>query len=463
MSFWIPFSNDTAGDTVALSIDLTPESSPVKVKRAPTACELTITMNGTTVYEAPVLYDTPPSTVVTDSVPLGGGLTLIIQETCSGTMIPLTVSHLMLLVTVPNVVPSSSPGTDTGTETGTGTGTGILTVSSGTSSPITIGISTLPPTNSNTQTIGISTPGSKSTTSGGTLSSSTPINPGSSSPTGSGTGTLQTGTSTSAPPSSTSTASGSGFPSPIGPFAFFGCVGSIDNYPTFSLVASSSEMTIETCTSACTGSLYSGVYDTYVFTDIHTPQSLSSRVKLTVPQGLLLRRRNRLRRHRHCGARPMQHPLPRRPKRILRRVAGCLAPAPAGRHPEHHLSHRLRLHRVPFRFRGRQHDHGGAHGQRDGNPPRHLHPHRPRLRHRRRIRLDSRLLPALRPTYGSCVCQRVLRRHLHFRGRHLERDAPRHGLCAGVVQLSRRLGLPACDLPGRVMWGTDSVQAGAVY
>ncbi|KAL6915028.1 hypothetical protein FSST1_012788 [Fusarium sambucinum] len=72
---------------------------------------------------------------------------------------------------------------------------------------------------------------------------------------------IPTGTATGTSPSSSST-SLAGFPSDIGVFSLFGCVGSTAGFPSFELVQSSGSMDLNACATFCDGSAYFGVHDT---------------------------------------------------------------------------------------------------------------------------------------------------------------------------------------------------------
>ncbi|KAM0499197.1 hypothetical protein ACHAP8_005910 [Fusarium lateritium] len=74
---------------------------------------------------------------------------------------------------------------------------------------------------------------------------------------------IPTGTATGTSPSSSST-SLAGFPSDIGVFSLFGCVGSTAGFPSFELVQSSGSMDLNACATFCDGSAYFGVHDTRV-------------------------------------------------------------------------------------------------------------------------------------------------------------------------------------------------------
>ncbi|KAI6784557.1 uncharacterized protein J7T54_006602 [Emericellopsis cladophorae] len=59
----------------------------------------------------------------------------------------------------------------------------------------------------------------------------------------------------------TETALVPGFPEQLGDFRFFGCLASSENFPTFELIASSDEMSLDVCAASCPGR-FMGVYNT---------------------------------------------------------------------------------------------------------------------------------------------------------------------------------------------------------
>ncbi|KAF5566073.1 hypothetical protein FNAPI_1353 [Fusarium napiforme] len=72
----------------------------------------------------------------------------------------------------------------------------------------------------------------------------------------------ETGTGTDDQTSAPTATSPAGFPDSIDAFALFGCVGSVDGFPTFELAESDTSMDLDQCASLCQGRAYFGVYDT---------------------------------------------------------------------------------------------------------------------------------------------------------------------------------------------------------
>lgn len=72
---------------------------------------------------------------------------------------------------------------------------------------------------------------------------------------------LNTTMTMSTPSPSPTPAPGNGFPSPIGPFEFYGCVASTEQFPTFSVTASLDSMSLNFCAASCPSNFF-GVYDT---------------------------------------------------------------------------------------------------------------------------------------------------------------------------------------------------------
>ncbi|KAF5971718.1 hypothetical protein FCOIX_9731 [Fusarium coicis] len=72
----------------------------------------------------------------------------------------------------------------------------------------------------------------------------------------------ETATGTEDQTSAPTATSPAGFPDSIDAFALFGCVGSVDGFPTFELAESDTSMDLDQCSTLCQGRAYFGVYDT---------------------------------------------------------------------------------------------------------------------------------------------------------------------------------------------------------
>ncbi|RBR18066.1 hypothetical protein FVER53590_04312 [Fusarium verticillioides] len=72
----------------------------------------------------------------------------------------------------------------------------------------------------------------------------------------------ETATGTEDQTSAPTATSPAGFPDSIDAFALFGCVGSVDGFPTFELAQSDTSMDLDQCSTLCQGRAYFGVYDT---------------------------------------------------------------------------------------------------------------------------------------------------------------------------------------------------------
>ncbi|KAF5559104.1 hypothetical protein FPHYL_7142 [Fusarium phyllophilum] len=71
-----------------------------------------------------------------------------------------------------------------------------------------------------------------------------------------------------------------GFPDSIDAFALFGCVGSIDGFPTFELAQSDTSMDLDQCSTLCQGRAYFGVYDTDCYCGDEIDGEETARVEL---------------------------------------------------------------------------------------------------------------------------------------------------------------------------------------
>lgn len=209
----------TAGEGIAITFDITTVTAAARRKRATaTDCTLAATLDGVTVYNETLLdYGGATTSMTSDAVLSSTHPVLQFIETCGDNPAQIIVSNVLLVAAPVTPITStivSETATATGTETGTATGTAT---------------------------------GTETGTATGTE-------------TGTATGT-ETGTSTGSVtfPTATSTP---GFPEVIDNFVFFGCLGSTDNFPTFSLRNSSAEMTLELCTSQCSNATFAGVYET---------------------------------------------------------------------------------------------------------------------------------------------------------------------------------------------------------
>jgi hypothetical protein len=199
---------DTApGEGVAVSMDVTTGSaSPQRKRAAATDCSLAVVLDGLVVYNETLVDNGGATTTIqSNPVEVSGNTTLQVVETCGDNPVPAILSNVLLVA-----APLSAP-TSTGSGSPTSTGG-----SSGTVSPT--GSGTVTPTGSN----GTVTP----------------------------TGTMPTTTASATP----------GFPSVIGDFVFYGCIGSNNNFPTFQLSGSSAQMDLETCTTICADSTFAGVF-----------------------------------------------------------------------------------------------------------------------------------------------------------------------------------------------------------
>lgn len=233
----------SAGQGVSCSFDLTATSSSTKHKRAATDCTLAVVLDGQTVYNETIDDNAgAASTIDTDAVYTSSSPLLQIIETCGDDPVPVVISNVQLVAAAISSSSSSSTVLSTSAPTSSGTVSGNTTepVTSG-SAPITTGPVTTPASSTATGT-------DTATTSGSATAS----------------GVVPTETA--------------GFPGLIGDFAFFGCVGSVDNFPTFSLFASSEYMDLEMCTSYCGNQTFAGVYDGDCYCGTQIDGALTERV-----------------------------------------------------------------------------------------------------------------------------------------------------------------------------------------
>ena len=258
---------DTAsGDGVAVSMDLTVMSSESRRKRAvATDCSLAVVIDGQTVYNSTILANGNSTMGITSSsVSVSDNPLLQIIETCGQDPVALVVSNV-LLVAVPMSDTTSStfpasitvPASGSVTRTATGSFSTLLSSSRGQVSPSLSQSSHFSATISRSQSS--SDLPSVQTESG--MTSFTLGNTALTSPSTALTSDA-TLTTTLLP---TQTTSITGFPSVVGNFAFFGCVGSTNNFPTFELRASNQQMDIEQCTTICEDNRFAGIYKRYVF------------------------------------------------------------------------------------------------------------------------------------------------------------------------------------------------------
>lgn len=215
----------SAGQGVSCSFDVNPTASAQKVKRADTDCSIAVVIDGQTVYNETL--DDSAATIATDAVYISSSPILSIVETCGDDPVPIVVSNVQLEAAA---------------------------ISSSSSSSSTVATSSAPVTSGSA-----SINGTEPITSG-----TAPMTTPSASMTGTATGTDTATTSGTATASGVVPTETAGFPGLIGDFAFFGCVGSVDNFPTFSLMASSEFMDLEMCTSYCGNQTFAGVYDRFV-------------------------------------------------------------------------------------------------------------------------------------------------------------------------------------------------------
>lgn len=247
---------DTApGDGVAVSMDLTTLSSESRRKRAvATDCSLAVVLDGQTVYNSTIFANDNSTTGITSSsVPVSDSPLLEVVQTCGDDPVQIIVSDVLLVampasdITSSSLVTQSVPVTGSVTNTATSSSLASLPISSQSVPSLSVPSSTLPMISS-------------SSLSFLSLSSSQAITEPTISTTGrtSSEGTI---TSNSLP---SQTSSVSGFPSVVGDFAFLGCVGSSNNFPTFNLQASNQQMDIEQCTALCADQKFAGIYQRYV-------------------------------------------------------------------------------------------------------------------------------------------------------------------------------------------------------
>lgn len=225
----------SAGQGVSCTFDVNPTASAQKHKRAATDCSIAVVIDGQTVYNETL--DDAAATIDTDAVYISSSPILSIVETCGDDPVPIVLSNVALVAAA-------------------------ITTSSSSSS--TVATSSAPVTSSSA-----SINGTEPITSG-----TAPVTTPSASLTGTDTATTS-GTTTASGVVPTETA---GFPGLIGDFAFFGCVGSVDNFPTFSLIASSEFMDLEMCTSYCGNQTFAGVYDGDCYCGSQVDGALTERV-----------------------------------------------------------------------------------------------------------------------------------------------------------------------------------------
>lgn len=77
-------------------------------------CQLIISLDGTTVYESSVEYNTGTTIIVTDSIILDEYPAMNIREICVDVGIPLVISNLALLVADPSSNITSISSTQSG-------------------------------------------------------------------------------------------------------------------------------------------------------------------------------------------------------------------------------------------------------------------------------------------------------------------------------------------------------------
>ncbi|KAJ9136598.1 hypothetical protein NKR23_g9802 [Pleurostoma richardsiae] len=91
-------------------------------------------------------------------------------------------------------------------------------------------------------------------------------------------------TTSSAPASASTSAAADFFPDTVGAFSFLGCLGSEENFPSYSLILTSQDMDIEMCTSACADHVYAGLYDTECFcADLNTNNTVVAEGQCNLP------------------------------------------------------------------------------------------------------------------------------------------------------------------------------------
>ncbi|KAF5529995.1 hypothetical protein FMEXI_13811, partial [Fusarium mexicanum] len=265
------FSDFSAGDLFELLFDILTALLENSRKRAATDCTLDVTVDGASVYSNGL--STGSSSERTDSTAsTGNAPTVEFVQSCGATGARLEVSNLAI-----GPPGSSNPGggngggsetgTDTtgtaeptntnsegattnsegqtieptGTETGTETETGAATNSEGatTNSEGETVFPTGTQTGTETETAATNSEGATTNSEGETIQ--------------------PTGTETTEPTSSATSAAG--FPGSILDFAFFGCLGSTEGFPTFELLQSSGSMDLNLCASLAKGRAYFGVHD----------------------------------------------------------------------------------------------------------------------------------------------------------------------------------------------------------
>ncbi|KAG4268014.1 hypothetical protein FPRO04_04430 [Fusarium proliferatum] len=221
-------------------------------KRAETDCTLDVTVDGRSVFSEGL--STGSGSKSSDSTSSSGNSPDVeFVQSCGATSSRLEVSDLA--VGPPG---SSNPGGGNGGSTDT-TGTAEPTNTNSEGATTNSEGQTIEPTGTETAT---NSEGATTNSEGETVfptGTETATNSEGATTNSEGETIQPTGTETTAPTSSASSAPG--FPGSIGDFAFFGCVGSTDGFPTFELLQTSGSMDLNLCASLAEGRAYFGVHD----------------------------------------------------------------------------------------------------------------------------------------------------------------------------------------------------------